>query len=82
MNSKKINFPIERIEPGKYLFGTKSVQVNKAGERVVIRVGGGSMSLEEFCQLYGMEEIHKVMHHSPDHKHGDEEVGANPHFHH
>lgn len=76
LNGLKISLPIERIEPGSYQFGTKQVQVKLVGERVVIRVGGGWMSVEEFVQTYGMEEMHKVLHHSPDHKHGNDPLGA------
>lgn len=46
INEKRINLPIERIEAGKYLFGTKSVQAKLVGDKVVIRVGGGWMSVE------------------------------------
>ena len=85
INEKRINLPIERIEAGKYLFGTKSVQAKLVGDKVVIRVGGGWMSVEQFSSLYGMEEIHKVAHHSPEHNHGhghgSEKAIESNHFH-
>lgn len=48
VNSLMINLPIERVYEGKYIFGTKSVSAKIVGERLVIRVGGGWMSADEF----------------------------------
>lgn len=81
VNDLRISLPIEREEQGRYIFGTKKVQVKSVGEKVVIRVGGGWMSVDEFVQTYGMQEMHSVLHHTTNAEHGHEHEKKGIHFH-
>lgn len=40
--------PVKRISPGKYLFGTRNIMAKIINGNLVIRVGGGYMSVDEF----------------------------------
>ena len=55
----KINspVPITRLANGKYSFGTKEVQAKIMNGNLVMRVGGGYMSIEEFMRKYGSKEL-------------------------
>ena len=48
----KLYCPVQilRIKPGVYLFGTKQIICKIVNEKLLIRVGGGFMSVEEFIQ--------------------------------
>ena len=41
---------MKRLGPGKYLFGTKSIMAKIINGKLVIRVGGGYMSADEFIE--------------------------------
>lgn len=47
-NSPYTALKVVRIEVGKYLFGTKRIIAKIVNSKLVIRVGGGFMSVEEF----------------------------------
>jgi hypothetical protein len=56
------DLPVEfkREEPGVYLFGTRKVIVRLEQGRIVVRVGGGYMTLEEFVEVYSPLEVQKL----------------------
>jgi len=50
LNKHQLNLPIKRLGPGKYLFGTKQILAKIINGKLVIRVGGGYMSADEFIE--------------------------------
>ena len=52
---------VKRLGPGKYLFGTKNIMAKIINGKLVIRVGGGYMSADEFIEQYGKMEMMKMM---------------------
>ncbi len=52
---------MKRISAGKYLFGTKNIMAKIINGKLVIRVGGGYMSADEFIEQYGKMEMMKMM---------------------
>jgi hypothetical protein len=55
-----INLKVSRTSSGKYLFGTKNIMCKIVNSKLVIRVGGGYMGVDEFIQTYGPMEIAKL----------------------
>lgn len=45
--------PVKRMTPSQYMFGTKKISAKIINGRLVIRVGGGYMGIEEFMMYYG-----------------------------
>jgi len=43
-----------------YNFGTKKISAKIINGRLVIRVGGGYMGIEEFMMYYGQQELAKI----------------------
>ena len=43
-----INIPIKRLGGGYYMFGTKKIYCKIINGKLVVRVGGGYMGMEEF----------------------------------
>jgi hypothetical protein len=56
-----LNIPVKRLEGGKYIFGTRQIMARIINGKLVIRVGGGFMSAEEFIEQYGKIEMLKLM---------------------
>ena len=52
--------PWKRISAGNYMYGTKKVTVKYMRQNLIIKVGGGSMVLEEFIANYEDIEIAKL----------------------
>ena len=52
--------PIKRLGGGFYLFGLKKIYAKIMNGKLVIRVGGGYMIIEEFIQSYAEAELHKL----------------------
>ena len=50
---------ITRIGKGFYMFGTKKIYAKIMNGRLVIRVGGGYMSIDEFMKHYGVQEMQR-----------------------
>jgi hypothetical protein len=50
MNKASLNLPVKRLAPGKYLFGSKQILAKIINGKLVIRVGGGYMSADEFIE--------------------------------
>lgn len=52
--------PIKRLGNGYYLFGTKKIFAKIMNGKLVIRVGGGFMVIEEFIAAYAEAEMKKI----------------------
>lgn len=50
LNHARLALPVKRLSAGKYLFGTKQILAKIINGKLVIRVGGGYMSAEEFIE--------------------------------
>ena len=61
LNAVGINLPVKRLGPGKYMFGTRQIMAKIINGKLVIRVGGGYMSADEFIEQYGKIELAKMM---------------------
>jgi hypothetical protein len=48
----QIPLPVRRLGDGNYIFGTKKIWAKILNGKLVIRVGGGFMSIEEFFECY------------------------------
>jgi hypothetical protein len=60
INMTKCPVPIKRLGNGYYLFGTKKIYAKIMNGKLVIRVGGGFMTIEEFIDNYSDAEMLKV----------------------
>jgi len=49
----------EWLGGGFYMFGSKKIYAKIMNGKLVIRVGGGYMSIDEFMKHYGMQEMQK-----------------------
>ena len=61
LNLHQLDLPVKRISAGKYLFGSKNIMAKIINGKLVIRVGGGYMSADEFIEQYGKIELMKLM---------------------
>lgn len=61
MNKAQIDIDVKRLGPGKYLFGTRNIMCKIINGKLVVRVGGGYMSADEFIEQYGKIELLKAM---------------------
>lgn len=61
LNKAQLNLPVKRTGPGKYVFGTRNILAKIINGKLVIRVGGGYMSADEFIEQYGRMELMKMM---------------------
>jgi hypothetical protein len=52
--------PIKKLYEGYYLFGTKKIYAKIMNGKLVIRVGGGYMIIEEFIATYEEPELLKL----------------------
>jgi len=56
-----MNIMFLRESEGVYQFGQKRVYIKiEKGDRILVRVGGGFMSIEEFIKTYTQEEVEKI----------------------
>ncbi len=53
----KVKLPINRIENSKYLFGMKLFNAKIINGILMVRVGGGYMTMEEFVEKNSNKEI-------------------------
>lgn len=60
LNASGLAIPVKRMASGKYMFGTKQILAKIINGKLVIRVGGGYMSAEEFIETYGRIELMKM----------------------
>jgi len=58
----KLNCPvtINRLGNGYYTFGTRKIFAKVINGKLVIRVGGGYMGIEEFMRYYGQQELTRM----------------------
>lgn len=61
LNKANLAIEVQRISAKNYMFGTKKILANIVNDRLVIRVGGGFMNVEEFIEQYGKIEMLKLM---------------------
>jgi hypothetical protein len=60
INLTQCPVPIKRLGNGYYLFGTKKVFAKIMNGKLVVRVGGGFMVIEEFIAAYAESEMKKI----------------------
>ena len=61
LNQNVVNIPVKRLQSGKYMFGTRMILAKIINGKLVIRVGGGYMSVNEFIEQYAKAEMIKMM---------------------
>ena len=59
INMMQCQVPIKRLGTGYYLFGTRKIFAKIMNGKLVIRVGGGYMVIEEFIATYADQEINR-----------------------
>lgn len=52
--------PIKKLGNGYYIFGTRKIYAKILNGKLVIRVGGGYMIIEEFINTYAEQELTKL----------------------
>jgi Growth-Arrest-Specific Protein 2 Domain len=52
--------PIKKLGNGYYIFGTRKIYAKILNGKLVIRVGGGFMIIEEFINNYAEQELNKI----------------------
>lgn len=52
--------PIKKLGNGYYIFGTRKIYAKILNGKLVIRVGGGYMIIEEFISTYAEQELNKI----------------------
>ena len=69
---RPLDVPFTREQNGTYLFGSKRVFIKIENGKIIIRVGGGFMQIDEFVEIYTPLELEKwemkQMEHSVRHK--------------
>jgi hypothetical protein len=60
INQANCLVPIRKLGNGFYLFGTKKIYAKILNGKLVIRVGGGFMIIEEFIATYQDAELLKM----------------------
>lgn len=61
MNNFDLDVPIQRLGEGNYMFGSRKIYAKIMNDKLVIRVGGGYMLIDEFLETYGQQELDKMM---------------------
>ena len=59
INKHELDLEVKRTGPGAYLFGTKKIIAKTVNDKLIVRVGGGSMGADDFIIQYGAMEIAK-----------------------
>ncbi len=65
INSAGVQLPITRLGEGFYMFGTKKIFAKIMNNKLVVRVGGGFMGIDEFINTYGESELLKLKRFTP-----------------
>lgn len=60
-----VDLPITRLGGGFYMFGTKKIYAKIMNNKLVVRVGGGFMGIDEFINTYGESELLKLKRFTP-----------------
>lgn len=66
INEQGVDLPITRLGNQFYMFGTKKIYAKIINDKLVVRVGGGFMGIDEFINTYGQQELQKVQRMTPD----------------
>ena len=61
MNNFELDVPIQRLGDGGYMFGSRKIYAKIQNDKLVIRVGGGFMLIDEFLSTYGQQELDKML---------------------
>lgn len=62
LNATKFSeIPITRLGKGKYRFGEKEFRAKIVNNKLIIQVGGGYMSADEYINQYGQTELDKLI---------------------
>lgn len=54
-----MHLPAKRLGGGYYTLGSKKIYCKILNNRLVVRVGGGYMAIEQFVEQYGKGEAEK-----------------------
>jgi hypothetical protein len=65
INTQGVELPITRLGGGFYMFGTKKIYAKIMNNKLVVRVGGGFMGIDEFIHTYGAQELQKIKRYTP-----------------
>ena len=60
INQTQCPIKISKVGDGHYMFGTKKIFAKILNDRLVIRVGGGFMMIDEFLSIYTAQELAKI----------------------
>ncbi len=60
INNFELDVPLQRIAEGQYMFGTRKIIAKIMTDKLVIRVGGGYMLIDEFLATYGQQGLDKL----------------------
>jgi hypothetical protein len=60
INKLNCPVPITRLGNNQYTFGTRKIFAKVINGKLVIRVGGGYMGIEEFMMYYGEQELTRL----------------------
>lgn len=60
INRARLPFEVKRLGKNEYMFGTKKIIAKMVNGRLLIRVGGGFMYVEQFIEQYAKIEIMKM----------------------
>ena len=60
INMANCPVPLRKIGGGQYWFGTKKIYAKILNGKLVIRVGGGFMVIEEFVATYAENELKRI----------------------
>ena len=60
INESGCPVPIKRIGNGYYMFGSRKIYAKVLNGKLVIRVGGGYMIINEFIATYAEAELRKM----------------------
>lgn len=60
INAVRCPVKLKRIAEGQYIFGTKKIYAKIQNEKLIIRVGGGFMMIDDFLATYTATELSKM----------------------
>jgi len=60
INAVRCPVKLKRIGEGQYIFGTKKIFAKIQNEKLIIRVGGGFMMIDDFLATYTAQELSKM----------------------
>lgn len=60
INGFDLDVPLVRLGDGQYMFGSRKIYAKIMNDKLVVRVGGGYMRIDEFLATYGQQELDKL----------------------